>query len=91
VNDFLLAATVALAVIIAIPLVRVVRGPTVYDRLVGANAVATQAIVLIALIGVLYGRIDMFIDIILAYAILGFLGSLVVAKYINAVRKDDHD
>jgi multisubunit Na+/H+ antiporter MnhF subunit len=30
---------------------------------------------------------DMFVDIAIAYAMLNFSGSLVVAKYLNASRK----
>ena len=89
-NDFFLVSTIVLTVIIAVPLIRVVRGPTVYDRLVGANAIATKTIVLICLIGILYGRIDMFVDITLAYAVLGFVGSLIIAKYFTSGRSD-HD
>jgi multicomponent Na+:H+ antiporter subunit F len=90
-NTFFLYSAVVLTAIIAVPLYRVVRGPTVYDRLVGANAVATKTIVLICLIGFLYDRISMFVDITLAYAILGFLGSLMMAKYLtlNRAKQDD--
>lgn len=81
-HTFFLYSAIALTIIIAVPLVRVLKGPTVFDRLLAANAIATKTIVLICLIGFLYGRIDMFIDITLAYAILGFIGSLVIAKYV---------
>lgn len=81
-ETFFLISAIVLTVIIAVPLVRVLRGPTVFDRLLATNAIATKTIVLICLIGFLYGRIDMFIDITLAYAILGFVGSLVIAKYV---------
>jgi multicomponent Na+:H+ antiporter subunit F len=60
------------------------KGPTVFDRLVGSNAIATKTIVLICLIGYIYGRMDIFIDITLAYAILGFIGSLTIAKYFSS-------
>lgn len=83
-TQFFLYSSAVLTVIIAIPLIRVVKGPTVFDRLVGANAIATKTIVLICLIGYLYGRMDMFIDITLAYAILGFIGSLAIAKYVSS-------
>lgn len=83
-TQFFLYSSAVLTVIIAIPLFRVVKGPTVFDRLVGANAIASKTIVLICLIGYLYGRMDMFIDITLAYAILGFIGSLAIAKYISS-------
>lgn len=83
-NDFFLYSAVFLTLVIALPIIRVIQGPTVFDRLIGVNAIATKTIVIIALIGFIYGRIDMFIDITLAYAILGFIGNLAIAKYINA-------
>lgn len=83
-NDFFLYSAIFLTVIIAIPIIRVIKGPTVFDRLVGVNAIATKTIVLIALMGFLYGRIDMFIDITIAYAILGFIANIAIAKYIGS-------
>lgn len=84
-ETFFLYSAVVLTVIILVPAYRVVKGPTVFDRLIGTNAIATKTIVLICLIGYLFGRIDMFIDITLAYAILGFIGSLTIAKYFASV------
>lgn len=85
-EGFFLYTAVVLTIIIAIPLIRVVKGPTLFDRLLATNAIATKTIVLICLTGYVFGRIDMFIDITLAYAILGFLGSLVVAKYLTSYK-----
>jgi len=80
---FFLYSAVFLTIIIAIPLIRVVKGPTLFDRLLATNAIATKTIVLICLIGYIFNRIDMFLDITLAYAILGFIGSLVIAKFVS--------
>ncbi len=90
-ETFFLYSAVLLTAIIAVPAYRVIKGPTVFDRLVGANAIATKTIVLICLIGYVFGRIGMFIDITLAYAILGFIGSMTIAKYFSTteVRFDD--
>ena len=88
-HDVFLYSAVLLMAIISVPLIRVVKGPTVYDRLLGANAIATKTIVLIALIGFVYGRVDMFIDITLAYAALGFISSLALAKYVTARKGED--
>jgi multicomponent Na+:H+ antiporter subunit F len=85
-HTFFLLAAILLTIIIAVPLIRVLIGPTVFDRLLAANAIATKTIVLICLIGFLFGRIDMFVDITLAYGILGFIGSLVIAKYVISSR-----
>lgn len=88
-HDFFVYISVVLTVIIFIPLYRVVKGPTVFDRMLGAAAIGSKTMVLICIIGVVYGRFDMFIDITLAYAILSFLGFIVVAKYINSLRNED--
>ena len=82
-QTFFLYSAVIMTAIIAVPAYRAFKGPTVFDRLVGSNAIATKTIVLVCLIGYVFGRIDMFIDITLAYAILGFIGSLTMAKYFS--------
>jgi multicomponent Na+:H+ antiporter subunit F len=76
-------ATALLVFVLTLPLYRVVRGPSVFDRLLGAGVIGTKIVTLILLIGELYQRLDMFIDIALAYAILNFIGSLAVAKYMR--------
>jgi len=75
---------VVLAVIIFIPLYRVLRGPTLFDRMLGAGAIGTKTMVLIIVIGLVFNRLDMFIDITLAYAVLNFIGTIAVAKYLTA-------
>jgi multicomponent Na+:H+ antiporter subunit F len=80
-SDAFAVVAVALTVIIAIPLYRVLVGPTLFDRLLGAGTIGTKILVLICLVGVMIGRLDMFIDITLAYAILNFIGNLAIAKY----------
>lgn len=90
-EQFFLYSSVVLTIIIAVPLYRVLKGPTVFDRLLATNAIATKTIVLICLIGFLFGRIDMFIDITLAYAILGFIGSLIISKYVTAQKPETQE
>lgn len=75
-----------LAIVIAIPFYRLVRGPTVFDRLLGAGAIGTKTMVLICIIGFEFQRIDMFVDITLAYAILNFIGAIALAKYFETQR-----
>ncbi len=73
--------TVWMAVIIIIPLYRAIVGPTVFDRILGVGIVGTKTVMFILLIGLIFDRLDMFIDISLAYAVLNFIGSLVIAHY----------
>ncbi len=68
---------------ILIYLYRVVRGPTVFDRLLGLNGISTNAIILLVIIGTIYERLNMFIDIAVGYALLNVVGALAAAKYLE--------
>ncbi|MBS3944262.1 MAG: hypothetical protein KGZ42_02080 [Melioribacter sp.] len=82
-ESFIIFISISLTIIIIIPFYRVLKGPTVFDRLLGAGAIGTKTVVLILLLGLLFKRLEMFIDIALAYAILSFISSLIVAKYFS--------
>ncbi len=73
----------ALAVIILFYSYRVLAGPTVFDRMLGLNGISTKAIILLVVIGTIYERLDMFVDIAVGYAILNLLGALAAAKYLE--------
>ena len=74
---------IQLIVLIFVYLYRVMRGPTLFDRLLGLNGISTKAIILVVVIGTLYERVDMFVDISTGYAILNLVGALAVAKYLE--------
>lgn len=82
-ESFFVYYTIILALIISIPFYRVVKGPTVFDRLIGAGAIGTSTIVIILLVGILYDRLEMFVDIALAYAVLNFITTLIISKYFS--------
>lgn len=75
-----------LSLLMLLPLYRAVFGPTVLDRLVGVNAIGSKTTVLLVLIGLIYGRVDMFIDIALAYALLNFIAVLAASRYFQKKR-----
>ena len=79
----ILCALVLLAVLIGAYLYRVLKGPTIFDRVLGLNGISTKAIVLLVLIGSYFERVDMFIDIATGYALLNLVGALAVAKYLE--------
>jgi multicomponent Na+:H+ antiporter subunit F len=80
-EQFFLYSAIGLTIIIAIPFYRVVKGPTVFDRLLGVGAIGTKTMVIICFIGLLFNRLDMFIDIALVYAILSFITVIMISKY----------
>lgn len=76
-----LAASVFLGLLMAVSLYRAIAGPTVLDRLIGANAIGSKTTALLVLIGLLYQRVDMFVDIAIAYASLNFIAVLAASRY----------
>jgi multicomponent Na+:H+ antiporter subunit F len=87
-TSFFLGLTIFIATLFAASLYRILTGPTVYDRALGAGLIGTNAILILVLIGFLYGRVDMFVDLALAYGMLNFIGVVGLAKYFE--RKQDH-
>ena len=74
------AATVAVILALTLAVVRAVRGPTVFDRVLAGNAVGTLAILLLIVVGFLTGRPE-WIDIGLTYALLNLVATLAILKY----------
>ena len=82
-NSFFLFVLTTITFLIAVYLYRVLRGPTVFDRVLGLNGISTKAIILLVVIGTVYERVDMFVDISTGYALLNLVGSLAIAKYLE--------
>lgn len=73
-------AAVALLATLALLLVRAVKGPTVFDRLLASNTIGNVAVLLLAVIGFLTGRPD-FLDLALVYGLLNIVGTIAVLKF----------
>lgn len=78
----LTAATLAVLVNMLLALVRAVKGPTVFDRILAVNNMGTKTVLLISVIGFLTGRPD-FLDLALVYALINFIATLAVLKFIQ--------
>jgi multicomponent Na+:H+ antiporter subunit F len=82
-NVFFLAVLISITLLIGAYLYRVLRGPTVFDRVLGLNGISTKAIILLVVIGAVFDRVEMFVDISIGYALVNLLGSLAIAKYLE--------
>jgi multicomponent Na+:H+ antiporter subunit F len=80
-DEFLIFIGVGLLGIMLLPLYRVVTGPTAIDRIMGVNVIGTKTTVLLVIIGTIYHRVEMFVDIALAYALLNFLAVLAASRF----------
>ena len=80
-SAFFLWVGLYLCLLMVLSLYRAIFGPTVLDRLVGVNAIGSKTVVLLILIGMVYRRVDMFVDISMAYAMLNFIAVLAASRY----------
>jgi len=88
-HTFLAAFAGAVFLAAAAAFYRVARGPALWDRLSGLVLLGTKTLILLLVIGELSGRPGMFVDIALAYALVGFLAALSLAKYFEGRGSDD--
>lgn len=82
-DNLFLYSAVYLSVLMVLPLYRAVSGPTILDRLIGVNAIGSKTVALLILVGLIYHRVDMFVDIALAYAMLNFIAVLAASRYFH--------
>lgn len=76
------AASLAVLVTMVLVLVRALKGPTVFDRILAVNAFGTLTVLLISVVGFLQGRPE-FLDLALVYALINFIGTIAVTKFIK--------
>ena len=80
-------ATIAVIFAIMITLYRAIKGPTIYDRVLAANAIGTMAVVVLVLIGFAYGR-PHFLDLAVVYTLINFIATIAFLKYREMGRLD---
>ena len=76
------ATALGILVCMILAMVRALLGPTVYDRIMAVNAFGTNTVLIIAVLGFMTGRPD-FMDIALVYALINFIGTIAVLKFIR--------
>jgi multicomponent Na+:H+ antiporter subunit F len=82
-TQFFMIIGVGMCVLVLLCLYRATFGPTILNRAAGISAIGTKTLIILLLMGVIYDRIDMFIDISMVYALLNFIGTVVLAKYLE--------
>jgi multicomponent Na+:H+ antiporter subunit F len=81
-SDVLLTVCIAEALIVALLLVRVARGPSVSDRIVALNTISTQAAIAVLFFAAFADR-TIYLDVALWLCSFSFLGGIVWARYLE--------
>lgn len=74
------AGFMLLALILA--LFRFIKGPHTVDRIISFDVMSISGIALIALVSLFMNRI-IYIDVAIVYGLLGFIGVIIIAKYLE--------
>lgn len=77
----LLLGAAGFVLLAGVALFRVAAGPTMPDRVIALNVVGTHTIVVITLLAAAVGQPG-FLDIALVYALLNFLVSIAISKFV---------
>jgi multicomponent Na+:H+ antiporter subunit F len=87
--EFLVPALVAgLLLCCALCLYRISNGPTAADRMVAIDILGTVVVGFVALITVLTGK-EYLLDVALVWALVSFVGTLALAKYLVGKRLNE--
>ena len=66
---------------LAVCILRVIQGPSVWDRLLGLNLVSTKVVLLIVVYASLR-ETAYFLDLAIVYALMGFISVIFVALFL---------
>jgi multicomponent Na+:H+ antiporter subunit F len=84
-SNELFIALIFLAFAAAMALIRIIRGPTPPDRVVGLDTINTIVIVSMVIFGAAFNEV-IYIDVAIVYALLSYISTLFIAKYLEGGR-----
>ena len=76
----LLLVTTTLLAAMGLALIRAIKGPSVYDRILASNTFSTKTVLMVCVLGFLTGEAELYLDIALMYALVGFIVAVAVLK-----------
>ena len=80
------------SMLMSIPLLFMLTGKRgFYNHFAAVLAISTNVTLFLMLIGFIDGRNDMYVDIALSFAVLGFVSSVIVAKFMSGGGNQDDD
>lgn len=71
-----------LILLMVLSALRAVIGPTLWDRLLGFNLIASKLVMLVILVASIKGT-SLYLDIALIFALFGFIGVVYFTKFLS--------
>ena len=76
------AGLILIVLMVLIAVLRMIIGTTIWDRLLGLNLITSKVLVAIVILARLFD-LNYLLDIALIYAVLGFLSTVLIARFIE--------
>lgn len=76
------AIIIAILLAIAMTFYRVLKGPTVFDRIAASDTIGIMFLLILVLLSLYFER-EIFIDVAIVFALLLFTDTLIMAKYFS--------
>jgi multicomponent Na+:H+ antiporter subunit F len=80
--EYFLYAALILAVLMLVSMVRILLGPSIADRVVAVDTINTMTIAAMILLAVYFQQV-IFIDVAIVYALLSFVSTLYISRYLG--------
>lgn len=74
--------TYIISFLVMITAIRIIIGPTTWDRLLGYNLVMAKILMLIVLFSIILEK-SYLLDIAITYSLIGFISTLFIAKFVK--------
>src|SRR5690554_4204339 len=78
-NTVLVITTLAIFAVMAMALIRALKGPGIYDRILAVNMFGTKTVLVVALVTCINGHAEL-IDVALVYALINFIAVITILK-----------
>ncbi len=78
----MMLVAILLGIGILISLVRVMKGPSIPDRVVAMDVINTQVVAVLAVMGTAFEEV-IYIDVAIVYALLSFISVLWLARFVE--------
>ena len=79
-------SSAVLALAIAVALVRLARGPTVLDRILAFDLIATCAVAFVVLLSARW-KTGLYLELVLIFSGLGFFGTVAFVYYLSRIQR----
>lgn len=86
-DNVFIATSIALMILVFVCLFRAIIGPRAIDRVISINIIGTKALVIISLISLVFNE-AFYLDVAIVYALISFIMTIGVSKYIDAENID---